>query len=856
MRSRSNPIRCLRNHLSLPKNTLPKFKLPKATRTAPGRGLLVLTACWLAITTFASPQNLFAVEADWKSAKLPIKPADVDGFTATVEVLNPASEGYMPIRITATSVVGTFPGDRPIEISVVPKYGATPKPNTTYRTSLTLPAGSVSISKTFYLPKYFEGGVFNVVLGDSNGPLKSYVASFNVRTSITSQAPDMLLAVSDWLTRFAIILPDPNAAVDQPWARVPDLRTLESMVSVDANYVSNPKRQTDAEAKTYIEVQAKAASQLLTANTAHQSWLGYESIDVILIAMPTLQSMAENHPLRFKAVRDWVSCGGVLWTYAVPDRTTLADLFGVSSDQAMNPSPAQRSSLFRSASSDPIDKALANYTPSNRTTSFEVVLDPYNYSNNFGGRQSGASDPIVPFQNAAPNAEQIDPHPFLVQKSPDDYRSEIDRLHVEAGVVIGLKTADPFPGSLEQWFVIKNLSGANQVWRHRRGISVMRGSTQFWDWLMNNVARPPVYAFLALLSGFVLLVGPISYHFTRRAGRGYLMFIIAPVLASITTLMLFGYGFVADGFGTKARVRQITWVDGESGKASEMNRATYFAAFRPSGGLRFPIDAAVYPVLNTDDAIERDYSPVMRFNRSIELTDSEQIFRGEFLPSRTQSQFFSFRPLDKNVGLLVEYEKGLWRVKNQFDASLNRAIIRMTDATYCMLPEPLGPGESVLLSSTADSKAMIAMREMYRDDQPLPPLGYAPGGTRSNNWYQLSTAQAVLTSLTPSWSNSGDDLGLYEARLRDYLSDKNQLPNHWFVGTLDVSNDASAVSGAQILESVHYVMGTIRVQGETPAPIMSTESSDRDESDGDENEQSVDVQPASEPTEAGGVNDE
>ena len=47
------------------------------------------------------------------------------------------------------------------------------------------------------------------------------------------------------------------------------------------------------------------------------------------------------------------------------------------------------------------------------------------------------------------------------------------------------------------------------------------------------------------------------------------MFAIAPVLTVITTLSMLGYSIIADGFGSHARIRQITWVDGVTGEGVE-----------------------------------------------------------------------------------------------------------------------------------------------------------------------------------------------------------------------------------------------------------------------------------------------
>ena len=110
-------------------------------------------------------------------------------------------------------------------------------------------------------------------------------------------------------------------------------------------------------------------------------------------------------------------------------------------------------------------------------------------------------------------------------------------------------------------------------------------TAEFKKWLVPGVAQPPVYVLVTLLTIFVILVGPVAYRRTTKAGRGHLMFVIAPVLAVVTTVSMFAYGLAADGVSTIARIRQITWVDGATGAAGERVRATYFAPISPGDGL-------------------------------------------------------------------------------------------------------------------------------------------------------------------------------------------------------------------------------------------------------------------------------
>ena len=387
------------------------------------------------------PQAIGA-DNDWNSAKLPLNPALTKGFTCTIETIGETAEGYLTLRVVANSTTGPFPGDRLIRMRVAPKRGfAQPWPSSACEAEFTLPSGKMTVTETFYIPKYFEGGSFDISLSDSDGALKSYSASFNRVSKGGLQGPQSMISVSDWLTRFAIILPDPGTTTE-PWQRIPDLRTMESGLSVDVTYANNfLARQTDIEAATYIGAQSKLVHQRLYESSAHEHWLGYESVDIVLVAFPLLESMKSSQPTRYEAIRDWVSCGGVVWTYAVPSDQSLADLFEVDPLGTV----AWRTRNTTVPITD-IERAVAKFQPSARVPRVDAILNPYAYSNFGGPNQATNTDPIKSFP-ALPGGE---PHPFSVIQTPAELETILVQMPVEAGVVIGIKETDPFPGSLQK----------------------------------------------------------------------------------------------------------------------------------------------------------------------------------------------------------------------------------------------------------------------------------------------------------------------------------------------------------------------------------------------------------------------
>ena len=401
-------------------------------------------------------------------------------------------------------------------------------------------------------------------------------------------------------------------------------------------------------------------------------------------------------------------------------------------------------------------------------------------------------------------------HLFARDEPLDALRSGLVRLPLESGVVVGMVAEDPFPGSYEYWYMVQHLSGRNQVWQYRRGTSLLRGNNDYWEWLLANVARPPVYAFLMMLTVFVLLVGPVSYYWTRRIGRTFLMFLIAPTLATLATLAFFGYGLIADGLGTQARVRQISWADGATGRAARSTRSTYFAAFPQSAGLRFPGNSAVYPITNPDQAIQRYQRMQERFTRQVVLSDDSQRFLGEFLLPRTQCQFVAFRPLQEKCGIAIDMDPAYPspRITNHFAETVRYLIGRTDDGRYWVLDEACDAGETGIFKTLLAEETSSALRELYRREQPDVPPGFSASMMSRRSMYMSVDLSSRYRPDNRSWSKTGDDRGIFEARLREMLVDAAELPPGSYVGIADLGEEAIAVEGADSVSSIHIVMGS------------------------------------------------
>jgi hypothetical protein len=334
------------------------------------------------------------------------------------------------------------------------------------------------------------------------------------------------------------------------------------------------------------------------------------------------------------------------------------------------------------------------------------------------------------------------------------------------------------------------------------------GDQRFSRWLIPGVAEPPVYTFIGLLTAFVVLVGPVAYRRTTRYGRGYLMFAIAPLLALMTTLAMFGYGIVADGFDTTARIRQLTWVDGRSGDAGERIRATYFAGVAPREGIRF--DGAA-EVIGYPESTGKSWSELNEVAGGVSgrvvVTDRWQRFDRTFLPSRQQRQFVTHLPrLGLGaVSLKPSAEDQGRDLHSSLDFDLARVVARDADGRY-WTSDALPGGVTRPARLLPPPEAAKALATIYGLQRPISAVREARRGSRYGN-----QIRDLIASINRSLGSGGEAItdGLFEAWLVGQLQIKGELPPQWFVATAAVDPQIVAVEGAELVESIRYVYGTM-----------------------------------------------
>ena len=401
-----------------------------------------------------------------------------------------------------------------------------------------------------------------------------------------------------------------------------------------------------------------------------------------------------------------------------------------------------------------------------------------------------------------------------LERMPKNSRiaNEIWVQNVGAGRLIGMHKDCEY--SSFDWEILARTFDFRRSPIARRGVDPVLGDRRVSDWLIAGVAQPPVYIFIGLLALFMILVGPIAYRRTHRAGRGYLMFAIAPVLAFITTVAMFTYGVMADGFGTVSRIRQLTWVDGVSGDAGERVRATYFAGVRPSAGLSFAPDAEVcgYPNhngLSWEELNTRDFSLM----GTVEIKDDRQQFDNSFIPSRAQKQFVVHQPR-KNIGrLTLTPGAGAGEaptVTSTFDFELRHVTLFDKHSVAWIIDKIPANAQDVTCGRIKQDKYEKRLADLYNYYRPLGRVRYSRSSRRSSNYnYGSDTTDLVSIVNQKGRFYSAVKSGAFETYLEKTMKFSESPHTDIFFGVADVSKDAVAIEGAELSDSVRFVYGTL-----------------------------------------------
>jgi hypothetical protein len=266
----------------------------------------------------------------------------------------------------------------------------------------------------------------------------------------------------------------------------------------------------------------------------------------------------------------------------------------------------------------------------------------------------------------------------------------------------------------------------------RHGVSFTRQNGDFMNFLIEGTGQVPVFSFLVLISGFVVVIGPVNYLLLKRWRRLFLLLVTVPAGAAIITVSLFAYAILSDGLGVRMRARSFTRLDQRTGVCSTWARQTYYAGLAPSGGLRFPTDAAVYPI----DERPTGRGGSSRLRELIWNDDNQQLASG-YINSRQTSQYLviSSTTSPRKLEIKSAGPNAPPKVVNRLGAPIEHLVLRDKEGRYFAAHDLAVDAESIL-SPPSDPKqtlssdmqkylaALKPISTAYNERRPNPPVGY------------------------------------------------------------------------------------------------------------------------------------
>ncbi|MBA3484429.1 MAG: hypothetical protein H0T51_21720 [Pirellulales bacterium] len=212
----------------------------------------------------------------------------------------------------------------------------------------------------------------------------------------------------------------------------------------------------------------------------------------------------------------------------------------------------------------------------------------------------------------------------------------------------------------------------------------------------------------------------------------------APAAALATTILLFGYGMMSDGFDVQARTRTLTLLDQREGDVVSWGRLSYYAGIAPRNGLSVPSDQLMYPIMPRWSA-SRYGGRATGAPRKMAWDKDQELSQG-WLASRTPTQYHAIvsRPSKKRLDLRAT-EKGL-QVVNRLGADVTHLAVEDHEGRFYWC-ENLADGKGQLVPVTEQGTLTKGIRELFSANLPESPDG---GDSSYGSVYGNALSQGIM----------------------------------------------------------------------------------------------------------------
>jgi hypothetical protein len=783
------------------------------------RRALVLPAVALLLATCASAHadNMAAINLP---QPLP-RPGKIPPWLIQVDSSGIDGQAFRGVKITVATDPRSGPTsqDHSLRVVLCPNGHSDYSYDEKVTAFIDVPAGVSSVDAIIDVPQRQSWNVMHVQFFEDGAPLKNYEATVSqARAGARSFGGDdsvgVLVIDSDAPTRDEYrALMTSIASAQSPVKnqhKLPDVRWLLGAIpsnQIAGNTVLSYTTEKFDDAQLLQTYAGHGGMDLLPPSELSASWLAQSNADLVVISLDDLALLNARHAEQHQALQQWLMAGGSLVVLGCGDDwerlPDLRRLAGLPDDKQLPGESAlwrlPLKSKFHPLVDGMLDQNQGAYTYVQPNGS--VVTSSSPYSPAMGNPGNGTT--------AVPQTSDWETPPFALTRCG-------------LGAVVAYKSDNPFPGVPSDWGGLWNTLESKQfLWSRRHGMSHHQENPDFWNFVIPGVGEAPVFSFMTMIALFMLLIGPANYYYLNRWRRLSLLLVTVPLGAGIFTAGLFAFALLSDGFSTRTRVRSYTVLEPAAGLAASVTRQTYYTAFVPSDGLRYPSDTAIYPLhySPTDVATSNYYF----YQSDSQWVDRKLQLQRRYLTAREHRQFISVRSAPCQARLEVRSAGGKMHVKNLLGANIDIALLIGDDGR-------LHSVENLAANAQAEAppvEAAIAISAWHkRLDPKLPtmPISYDPtrydslfsrGRYNRYSFYGRNQSQWGVTQGASVLERGINDIDPILNRLRDGVGKATAGYERTFTAITTDSIKADdgeplaplGVRNSRVVESLHVVRG-------------------------------------------------
>lgn len=450
-----------------------------------------------------------------------------------------------------------------------------------------------------------------------------------------------------------------------------------------------------------------SGSPFIRVDQASSDWRHYFPYPVWIASVDAVAEINEKQPQVAAALRTYISGGGRLWVYQVSNSQSMKSVNQLLSGAGGNAELASWNSIFKTApmwwildteqaKGTSTEQPSAPAPDSSKPRTIEGAGAVYDAAlladtlleTGLGSHRDNLYDmmDVLGFENVS--LQQLEEGRARLMNSLSTDKL-LEREYGLGKVIICNRSLNELLDT--QIGEIVNSKDDQSI-----GTLTARSHDGSWFWqnLIMEVGKPPVWSFCVIVALFGALLGPGLLVLTGRMQRRSLMIFLVPAVSFVATLAIILYGVLHEGFDTHVRVHSVTSYDGPAQVAFGWSRQNYFSGLPPKEGLQFTADTYVR-IVGPDDS--PNYRGVLDPRRNLHGTvrvGAKQTWNDWLRPRQHQQLLVGHKVDPRTIPISTERNSaGKLVLKNLTSMKLPLVVLRGNKNDY-YLEVDLGPNES------------------------------------------------------------------------------------------------------------------------------------------------------------------